>query len=700
MSNQSTESQFINPCIMEGTTLIKWLDTTITSLVVPEGVEEIENKAFLNCTQLTSLTLPLSLRIIGEYAFSGCSSLPHLEIPQGVTTLHDGAFMECKSLISITLPQDLQCMGHKMFEGCKVLTTLTLPKRMNTLGHQCFYGCTSLSWQTLPNTVRFLGDYVFAYCHGLTSFTLPDTVEYLGESMFSCCNSLEKVTILAPLETLPKATFYNCPSLKEVHLPDGITSLKREAFHRCVSLTQIHIPDSVTEMGLNLFQKCTSLTSIHLPSGICEVHMESFANCTSLESVIIPEGVHTLGPFTFQFCSSLQFVELPDSLQHIHNCVFRFCTSLQEIHLPKNLESVGTFTFNDCPALKKIYKEPSTTPCQWDRMALPLISQFDFLDLAVLVNLALWNQYEYCVTYWEEEQHQEITEFLFSQEKWVDYAFSRDFLPLILSLLEHVDTLSLPRLGDYIQRSINRKSTEITAVFLEYRNKHYNPKEVEEYYSHQEMIACGFVLPTLEEFSRWWHFELEEGMVKIIGYRGHKQEEVIPKILADGRVICSFIYDSDLVVSRSLEHLRIEADLWDCDFSFGMYHLKSLVITGMVFTALNCRNCSDLESFTYEGKGHKDLKLIFENCNLVSFNVPDGVTMLLNWSFRNCRKLQAITIPPSVVEIGETTFDGCGNLTIYGTIGSRAETFSLEQGIPFVVLEELTSFLCPDGTEK
>ena len=75
-------------------------DNTITSVVVPEGVIEIDS-AFFEDFYLTSVTLPQSLHIIRQNAFHACSELASITIPSGVTTIGNYAFFNCSALISM-----------------------------------------------------------------------------------------------------------------------------------------------------------------------------------------------------------------------------------------------------------------------------------------------------------------------------------------------------------------------------------------------------------------------------------------------------------------------------------------------------------------------------------------------------------------------------------------------------------------------
>ena len=43
--------------------------------------------------------------------------------------------------------------------------------------------------------------------------------------------------------------------------------------------------------------------------------------------------------------------------------------------------------------------------------------------------------------------------------------------------------------------------------------------------------------------------------------------------------------------------------------------------------------------------------------------IPDGVTGIGYWAFRDCTALTSITIPPSVTKIGKLAFLACFSLT-------------------------------------
>ena len=89
---------------------------------------------------------------IGDGAFRGCTSLTSIVIPDGVTSIGEAAFAHCRGLTSITIPDDVPSIGYQAFSGCVSLKSITIPDSVTSIRHRAFRYCTSLT------TVTFLGD--------------------------------------------------------------------------------------------------------------------------------------------------------------------------------------------------------------------------------------------------------------------------------------------------------------------------------------------------------------------------------------------------------------------------------------------------------------------------------------------------------------------------------------------------------------
>ena len=173
----------------DGKTLIK-ANKSISSCTIPDGVEEIKDRAFASCTSLTSVTIPNSVTRISVGAFEGCESLTSVTIPNGVTTIGNYAFFDCTSLTSVTILNGVTTIGNYAFAICTSLTSVTIPNGVTTIGKYAFFDCTSLTSVTIPNGVTRISVGAFNGCESLTSINIPDSVIDIGYMAFDNCPNL------------------------------------------------------------------------------------------------------------------------------------------------------------------------------------------------------------------------------------------------------------------------------------------------------------------------------------------------------------------------------------------------------------------------------------------------------------------------------------------------------------------------------
>ena len=230
------------------------------TIIIPDGIESIDDYAFTGCSNLTEVIIPESVTSIGKFAFKECSNLTSIILPANVTTIGESAFEDCENLVSINIPSGIKRIERKTFAACHALTSINIPDGVKYIGPSAFDCCWVLENVSLPSSVTDIGNAAFASCHAFTSFTIPPQVTYVSDDLLSNCDHLSSVYIHEGVEIIEYGAFYHCSSLTEISIPESVTSIGENAFSES-GLTSITIPENVESIGNWAFRDCLQLTS-------------------------------------------------------------------------------------------------------------------------------------------------------------------------------------------------------------------------------------------------------------------------------------------------------------------------------------------------------------------------------------------------------------------------------------------------------
>lgn len=200
---------------------------TINEIVIPEGVERIEERAFSGNYTLGKITLPESLNFIGREAFQYCKSLESIEVPRNVTEIGISAFHGCDELKSAKIQGEIIEIKHETFKDCWQLKNFDIPTSVISIGQSAFYGCESLEKINFHENIKEISFDCFYGCKNLKEVVLPENIETVRNKAFSTCSSLERVVINGKKEFGEKV-FFNCKQIKEIELDVTKPSLNYE----------------------------------------------------------------------------------------------------------------------------------------------------------------------------------------------------------------------------------------------------------------------------------------------------------------------------------------------------------------------------------------------------------------------------------------------------------------------------------------
>ena len=132
-------------------------------------------------------------------------------------------------------------------------------------------------------------------------------------------------------------------------------NIAEQAFYDKTFITSIIIPDFVKMIGKYAFAKCTSLTSIKLSANLVMIQDDAFGNCSSLENVELPSSLKTIGAAAFIRCNKLVSAVIPEGVTRIETNTYYGDSELQYVVIPKTIKFIGGWAFSDATNIKSVY---------------------------------------------------------------------------------------------------------------------------------------------------------------------------------------------------------------------------------------------------------------------------------------------------------------------------------------------------------
>jgi len=140
-----------------------------------------------------------------------------------------------------------------------------------------------------------------------------------------------------------------------------VTSIGNNAFSNCSRLTSISIPTSITSIGSNAFYRCTGLKEVSIPYSVNSINYSAFEGCTSLKEVIfVGLSSNTTSASSLTIASS-SFSNCPIETLYLSrnlsfsgsNSPFRGMTTLKtlKINSSNSISSISQSAFYGCSGL-------------------------------------------------------------------------------------------------------------------------------------------------------------------------------------------------------------------------------------------------------------------------------------------------------------------------------------------------------------
>ena len=352
--------------------------SSLESLIIPDGVKLLGDKAFASCYRLRAVKLGAGLTNISSEAFSGCSALPEIEIPANIVSIGEKAFFGTYSmtrvtfavggrlseiafeafagsgLVSVEIPASVTELGGGAFSGCSALSAVTFGEgsSLTRIEASTFSGDSRLSSVTLPESIVYIGSGAFAGDISLTEITLPSGLVYLGDFAFES-TGLMTVAIPKTVETFGIGAFASCHSLTDINVDEEnakYIDIDGVVYDRAMS-TLIEYPAG------------NARTSYTLADGIVTVGQYAFCGSWNLQRVTLSQTVETVDEYAFYDCRSITSYTLSDVLTYIKRYAFAMNSSLRSMAMPDSLMQISNYAFMQDWSLSSVtFTENSRLP--------------------------------------------------------------------------------------------------------------------------------------------------------------------------------------------------------------------------------------------------------------------------------------------------------------------------------------------------
>lgn len=661
VSSNSTENAVYNAVLYA-------YQGTEKKVVMPHEIEGYPvvfiHETFAGKNNLEEIIFPKHLRFLESTSLTGCTSLKRIQLPSSLHTLGWDVFQDCLSLEEITFSDQSSAIENIQF-GQNVLGN-----NENFCDNEGFISISTLllgyrggaSKIIIPDGITKIVEYAFEKNSQLTSVIMPDSVTTIGKAAFTQCSNLEEITLSPHIEILEFAIFQDCTSLETITLPEKLTEIQRSAFLRCTQLKHIQWNPNLTKLSISSFDSCISLEEITFPDSLTKVN-GSFSGCESLRKITIPPSV-----------------------EHIYRRSFVNCPSLEEvIFLPRE---------------EKCNIHPGAFPYS-EKMRQNFLERGEELSPEILTGLLKIHKKQYrqdLLSKWNSISQQERDYFLEKWKKKTKVDFPNDRNPMrdlvffnspaeIVALYFREDChLNYPELELYLQHSIEEEDTEKTALLLEYQQKNFSRKWIDQVETRKQLVEIGLALPTLEELQKKWFTHQTGYSIIITGYRGSNGRESLPPRLEDGTPILKIVsgpfgfkrlqelflpegfetIGSNCFLSTPLRHITIPNSVTSIKQQAFMGSALQEITLPSSLTTLPYKlfsGCTSLKKVVLPNSLTEIMQFVFFGCkSLEEIHLPKGLTTINESAFALCEHLTKIHLPDSLTHISPATFDQCISL--------------------------------------
>ena len=508
----------------------------------------------------------------------------------------------------------------------------------------------------------------------LPYFTNPN----YGTGAYQNCTNLRRVDVSN--STFPISIFEGCTNLEYFHGPnsvqgelrikDGVTTINDRALQR-TKVRSVIFPDSVRTIK-NSFFECSSLQSVTFGTGPLEIKLNAFYQCTHLQEVHVPsladwEDItfasdnNTANPLSYAHHlyvngQEVTSITYPSGTTTLKDITFAGGSSITSVTIPSTVAFIGKDHFTGCSGLQRV-----------DITDLDAWMDIDFSS-------ASSNPLYYAPSLYVNGNL--ITS--------VDFTGKTEVKKLVFGWYQGLTSIVLPSTITKIGSSAFARCKNLVISDLSLPNL----TSIGSYAFGTGTNGEGCKIATISNL----------GSITTIPEYCFANSPTLSSVTIPNTVTSIGNYVFNGCTNLALTSLPTSIT------TIGTYAFRNC--TAMAIPDLSLPNLTTLGSYAFSGDEGKapsittvsnlgSITTIPEGCfnfntSLSSVTIPNTVVTIGNMAFRGCR-ISSINIPSSVRTIGDRAFNG-----------SHASTITIDEGVTTIggyvfVTNDCTSIVFPNS---
>ncbi len=482
--------------------------------------------------------------------------------------------------------------------------------------------------------------------------------------------------------------------ITQIKYKGNITYIGKYAFYDFTRLTEASLPSSVNIVSEGIFEGCTRLTAVALPESIYVIDIKAFLDCDELADINLNEtGLIQINANAFEGCKAIEAISLPDTTTAIGQNAFLGCTALADFEMSESISIISSTIFNNTAITLNEY-EGAMYLGDGSVDYKYLITAKDAKITSCKVNkdtaLVAYDAFVNCKELAELTADDDSVKYIANGNCLIEKDTGALALGIKTSLIptdgtvtsiaslsfysvSGLESITIPAAVEYIEQLAFSLCDNLKAVVVENGVKTIEPFAFADCNAIAEITlpftGVGNAAIENSTFFGWIFGGIEYVPASLVKVTLTDIEEIaegafygcnkIKEITIPATV--KAIGGSAFVGCTSLSRVNIESLADWCAIDFADYYSNPLYVAKYIY--INGIRVTSLTGDNKIPEGVEEIKFAaFVGAAISAITLPETLVTIGDSAFVSCTALTSVTLPDSVENLGAHAFAGCKSL--------------------------------------